>query len=191
MMAFDKKFIIPIIDKLEDLIVRSIELEKKYQHHLQTIHPRYQQSASNMLHYLTLRHTDLRQVQKKLGDLGITLTDYYFPEGGEVFEYGNDKSIHFLEASISYSLGPVGLMAGYFFSGDPDNSIYTEITYNFYTNDDVGASFVLGGGNSMYVLEDNFNIVNVGLAISKGPMSTAYIVNPDAETNFLVVGYSF
>jgi len=71
-MAFERKFIVPIIEKLEDLIVRATQLEKKYLHHLHTIHPHYQQSASNMLHYLTLRHTDLRQVQKKLGELGIT-----------------------------------------------------------------------------------------------------------------------
>ena len=125
-----------------------------------------------------------------IGNLGLTVTDFYFPEGGDVFNYSDD-GIHFVEASLSCSMGPVGLLAGYFLSGDPDNSIYAELTYDFYENENINASLVVGGGNDMYVIEDEFNVVNVGLSVSKGPMSVSYIINPDAETNYLVAGYSF
>jgi pyruvate kinase len=71
-MAYDKRMISTVIKQLEDIIFNAKELENKCQDHIGNIHPKYQKSASNMLHYLTLRHTDIRQVQKKLGDLGIT-----------------------------------------------------------------------------------------------------------------------
>ena len=125
-----------------------------------------------------------------IGDFGITITDYYFPEGGDVFNYSSDDGIHFLEGSLSYSLVPVSLLAGYFFSGDSDNSMYAEVGYGFYESDDISASLTVGAGNGMYVLEDDFNVVNVGLTISSGSMSVSYIINPDSETNFLVFGYS-
>jgi hypothetical protein len=126
-----------------------------------------------------------------IGNLGLTISDYYFPETGDVFNYRSEDAIHFLESSVSYSLGSVGLLAGYLFSGDADNSVYAEISWDFYEKEDVNASLVVGAGNGMYVVEDDFNAVNVGLTVSSGSMSASYIINPDAETNFLVFGYSF
>lgn len=126
-----------------------------------------------------------------IAGVGLTLTDYYFPEGGDVFNYSDDDGVHLLEGSISYAVGPVSLLAGYFFSGDSDNSTYVEVGYGFYESDDVSASLTVGAGTGMYVVEDDFNAVNVGLTVSSGAMSVSYIVNPDAETNFLVFGYSF
>ena len=126
-----------------------------------------------------------------IGNLGLTVTDYYFPEAGDVFDYTSEDAIHFLEGSVSCSLGPVGLLAGYFFSGDDDNSVYAEVSWGFYEKEDVSASLIVGAGNGMYVVEDDFSVVNVGLSVSKGAMSASYIINPDSETNFLVFGYSF
>lgn len=130
-------------------------------------------------------------ISYSIGDLGLTLTDYYFPEGGEAFNYSSDDGFHFLEAGISYAIGPVSMLAGYFFSGDADNSMYAEIGYGFYKSDDVSASLTIGAGDGMYVLEDDMSVVNVGLAVTSGSMSVSYIINPDTETNFLVAGYSF
>jgi len=130
-------------------------------------------------------------VSYAIGDLGITLTDYYFPEGGEVFNYSSDDGFHFLEGSVSYGIGSVSLLAGYFFSGDSDNSTYFELGYGVYEDDDKGVSLTVGAGDGMYVIEEDFNIVNVGLTVSAGSMSASYIINPDSETNFLFVGYSF
>ena len=126
-----------------------------------------------------------------IGGFGATVTDYYFPEGGQVFNYKSDDGFHFLEASLSYAIGSVSFIAGYFFSGDSDNSTYAEIGYGFYETEEVSASLVVGAGTGVYVLEDDFNVVNIGLTISRGAMSVSYIINPDAETSFLVAGYSF
>ena len=126
-----------------------------------------------------------------IGDLSLTVTDYYFPEGGEVFNYSDEDGFHFLEASVGYAFGPVSMLAGYFFSGDADNSVYAELGYGFYESDDISASLTIGSGDGMYVLEDDFNVVNVGLTVASGAMSVSYIINPDTETNFLVAGYSF
>lgn len=126
-----------------------------------------------------------------IGDLGLTLTDYYFPETGDAFNYSHEDGIHFLEASVSYAIGPISLLAGYFFSGDPDNSMYAEIGYGFYESDALSASLTVGAGDGAYVTADDFSVVNVGLTVSTGSLSVSYIVNPDAETNFLVAGYSF
>jgi hypothetical protein len=126
-----------------------------------------------------------------IGDLGLTLTDYYFPQSGDVFNYKDEDSIHFLEASASYSLDKLSLMAGYFFSGDPDNSLYVEASYEIVSGDDLSASLIVGAGDGMYVAEDDFNVVNVGLTMTKGAMFASYIVNPDLKTNYLVLGYSF
>lgn len=130
-------------------------------------------------------------VSYAIADLRITLTDYYYPEGGEVFNYNSDDGIHFLEGSVSHGVGPVSLLAGYFFSGDSDNSTYFELKYGFYEKDDKSASLTVGAGDGMYVIEEDFNVVNVGITVSVGSMSAGYIINPDSEINFLVVGYSF
>ena len=130
-------------------------------------------------------------IRYSIGNLGLMMTDYYFPEKGDVFNYNSNDAIHLFEGSVSYSLGPVNLLAGYFFFGDEENSIYTEIGYGFYKKKDISASLILGVGNGVYVEEDGFNAVNVGLYVSKGEMSASYIINPDAKTSFLVFGYSF
>jgi hypothetical protein len=126
-----------------------------------------------------------------LSGLGLTLTDYYFPESGDVFNYKDEDSIHFLEASASYSLDKASLLVGYFFSGDPDNSLYVEAGYRIVSNDEISAKLIAGAGDGMYAVEDDFTAVNIGLTVSKGAMFASYILNPDAETNFLVAGYSF
>ena len=126
-----------------------------------------------------------------IGYFGVTMTDYYFPEGGQVFNYSSDDGFHLLEGSLSYAMGSVSVLAGCFFSGDSDNSVYVEFGYGFCEAEDMTASLTIGAGAGMYVIEDDFNVVNIGLTVSSGPMSVGYIVNPDSETNFLVAGYSF
>jgi len=126
-----------------------------------------------------------------VGDLGLTITDYYFPESGGVFNYNSDDEYHFLESSLSYAPGSFSLLVGYFFSGDSDRSIYVEMGYKVYKSDEIKADLSIGAGNGSYVVKDEFGVVNIALTVSSGPMSVSYIVNPDAETNFLVVGYSF
>ena len=127
-----------------------------------------------------------------LGELGITVTDYYFPETMDVFDYSSDAGIHWIEASLCYTLGKFSLLTAFFFSGDPEDSKYFELTYNFYENEAVSASLIIGAGDGVYLVDsERLNIVNIGLKTSSGPLSVSYILNPQAETNFLVFGYSF
>jgi hypothetical protein len=126
-----------------------------------------------------------------VGGLGLTLTDYYFPESGDIFNYKNDDSIHFLEASASYSVGKLGFLAGYFFSGDPDNSLYAEASYQIVSSDELSAKLIVGAGGGMYAVKDDFTAVNIGLTVSKGATFASFILNPDAKTDFLVFGFSF
>ena len=46
----------------------------------------------------------------------------------------------------------------------------------------------MGGGDEVYTTDGEFDIVNVGLTVSKDIFSASYIINPDLETSFLVVG---
>lgn len=127
-----------------------------------------------------------------VADFSLTLTDYYFPEGGDLFEYGDEEGIHLLEVSASYSIASLSILGGYFFSGDADDSMYFELGYALGTFDDVEAGLVIGAGDGMYnSRDDDFEVVNIGISFSKGALSASYIINPEAETNFLVFGYSF
>jgi len=71
-MAYDKGIITALIKQLEGIIQSAIDLETKYRDYIENNHPKYRKSATNMIHYLSLRHRDLTQIQKKLGELGIT-----------------------------------------------------------------------------------------------------------------------
>jgi pyruvate kinase len=71
-MAYDKKNLESLLAKLEDIAGKSNALEEKHADELQTLHPKYIESARNMLHYLGLRQVDIRLLQQKLGELGIT-----------------------------------------------------------------------------------------------------------------------
>ena len=127
-----------------------------------------------------------------IGSFGLTVADYYFPETMDLFNYSDEDGIHWLEASASYSLSKFSIMATYFFSGDPENSLYFEVGYDFYEKEDVSAGFVVGAGDGVYLMNsDDLNVVNVGITASSGSMFVSYIVNPQSETNFIVFGYSF
>ncbi len=55
------------------LAIRKTILEKEAGYHnLRTIHPHYQNSARNLLQYLAFRLHDVREMQVKLSDLGLS-----------------------------------------------------------------------------------------------------------------------
>ncbi|MCK5520496.1 MAG: hypothetical protein KAI81_05245 [Candidatus Marinimicrobia bacterium] len=122
-----------------------------------------------------------------MGDATLTFTDYYFPEGLNFTDYSD---YHILELSASYAFGPLSVLAAYNISGDDDNSYYAELGYDIISTDELGLNAVLGLGNGAYVLDVDPNIVNLALTASKGNYWASYILNPDADTNFLVFGYS-
>lgn len=116
-----------------------------------------------------------------LGPVGLTLTDYFFPEFTGTDSLLNlDK--HIIEASAFWDVGPVTVMAASNLSGDDDNSTYLELGYG---------PLSLGLGNGFYSTDGKFVPVSVGVSAGRDNLSVSFILNPDQETSFLVFGYSF
>ena len=61
-----------IITEIEDVKQSAISLEKEFAPYLQKVHPKWLESARNLVHYRALRTHDLRELQKKLGNLGLS-----------------------------------------------------------------------------------------------------------------------
>jgi pyruvate kinase len=57
---------------LRDLRDRAIAFEAEHAHELEFIEPHYRSSACNLLHYLSIRQTDIRGVQQDLHSLGLS-----------------------------------------------------------------------------------------------------------------------
>ena len=67
----DKKDIFELITQIEKIILKAKDLEKKYKSHLQSINPKYTESALNLIHYLALRSFDLSTLQSRLSKYGL------------------------------------------------------------------------------------------------------------------------
>jgi len=61
-----------LIHELTALRSKMLELESEGMVPARHIHPSYQQSARNLLHYLALRRHDLRHLQDQLTALGLS-----------------------------------------------------------------------------------------------------------------------
>ena len=61
-----------MIAQIDAIIGEAVFLENNSQDILLKIHPNYKKSACNLLHYQALRSHDLRDLQKKLGNMGLS-----------------------------------------------------------------------------------------------------------------------
>ncbi|VVM05697.1 pyruvate kinase [Methylacidimicrobium tartarophylax] len=61
-----------LIKKLVEIGDAAIALEEKFRVLLEKVHPDYQASARNLVHYLALRRFDLRRLQGELADRGLS-----------------------------------------------------------------------------------------------------------------------
>ena len=61
-----------MVQEIETIISAALDLEKKYEKQLQKVHPKFQLSAINLIHYRAFREHDSRSLQKKLGQLGLS-----------------------------------------------------------------------------------------------------------------------
>jgi hypothetical protein len=130
------------------------------------------------------------------GDVfSLTLTDYYFPMDDMSDEYFDFDNNHSLEISGTVTLDNFSLLAGKFFAGADDESLYFEAGYDF----GVVSAFA-GAGDKAYTSDGDFALVNIGIGTSKEikitdyfslPLSGSLILNPDTESLFMVVGVSF
>ena len=87
-------------------------------------------------------------------------------------------------------------MAGFFFLNDDaeeEDALYVALGYDLgEVGDGVTAGLFVGAGNGQYTLDADSAIapVNAGITLSNDEYSASYIINPDAETTFLVLGKS-
>ena len=61
-----------ILAVIEQVIGEAQALEKEFEPVLERVHPDYRVSAANLLHYRAFRKHDLRETQKKLGNMGLS-----------------------------------------------------------------------------------------------------------------------
>ena len=130
------------------------------------------------------------------GPLALTLTNYTFPGDGGV--YADSEGLFngdYTELAASTSIMGVDLSAGYFTEVE---ALYVELGFStgavdiaFGYGDDQGDAFYADGGSG---------IVNMSFSGSKDiqisdtyalPVFGSFIINPEAETAFLVFGISF
>ncbi|GAA4299167.1 pyruvate kinase [Nibribacter koreensis] len=61
-----------VLVQVDQLIKEADALEKAHEEHLQKIHPAFQSSSRNLLHYLAFRKQDNRALQSQLASLGLS-----------------------------------------------------------------------------------------------------------------------
>lgn len=61
-----------LIEQLESIKEYAQKLETRFAGELEEVHPGNAKSAANLIHYIALRHKDIRAVQRELGSLGIS-----------------------------------------------------------------------------------------------------------------------
>ena len=135
-------------------------------------------------------------VSYDFGPLALTLTNYTFPGDGGVYADGEGLfNGDYTELAASTSIMGVDLSAGYFTEVE---ALYVELGFStgavdiaFGYGDDQGDAFYADGGSG---------IVNMSFSGSKDiqisdsyalPVFGSFIINPEAETAFLVFGISF
>ena len=135
-------------------------------------------------------------VSYDFGPLALTVTNYTFPGEGGV--YADSEGLFngdYTELAASTSIMGVDLSAGYFTEVE---ALYVELGFStgavdiaFGYGDDQADGFYAGGGSGL---------VNMSFSGSKDiqisdnyalPVFGSFILNPEAETAFLVFGISF
>jgi pyruvate kinase len=67
-----KKKVESLLSRLDDLIKQAKEWEAKYAEPLGNVHPLYESSAINLIHYRALRSNDIRNLQKGLRNMALS-----------------------------------------------------------------------------------------------------------------------
>jgi uncharacterized protein (TIGR02001 family) len=144
--------------------------------------------------------------------ISAVITDYYYPNAGiDFFNFNNyddedGPGAHLLEAGLSIK-GPESFpvtLAGYInVYNEEGNNIYFQIDYPVSVGE-TALNFFIGGtpgskDNPDYYGTEDFAIINTGVSANRNivinekfsvPLSISYILNPDAEISYVVVGVS-
>ena len=70
--ALKKSKVGVLIEQLDRVIAAVIDSEDRHKKQIKAVHPKYRQSAKNLVHYRALRSRDLTKLQKRLKDLGMS-----------------------------------------------------------------------------------------------------------------------
>jgi pyruvate kinase len=71
-MEIDKPQIENLIRQLDELQQEALQLEQRFGPQIEAAQPTYRAGTRNLLHYLALRHHDIRQLQAQLSELGLS-----------------------------------------------------------------------------------------------------------------------
>jgi uncharacterized protein (TIGR02001 family) len=124
--------------------------------------------------------------------LSVTGTAYFFPQDptSSVPAGYFDEDNHTFELGLSYTIKGLSLSVYKYLNQNED--FYTEISYK---KDNV--MVFAGAGDQLYSASSKFNLVNVGVKVSKEVSISdkftikpfgSFIINPNQEQVFLVVG---
>lgn len=61
-----------LIEQIDELVDAAGDLEKEYESQIADAHPSFRRSAANLVHYRAIRQHDIRDLQTRLGHLGLT-----------------------------------------------------------------------------------------------------------------------
>lgn len=104
----------------------------------------------------------------KYKQFALTIDDYFFFNADDntnnYFDWGSEKTQHFIESRIKWDTEKIDLTAGYAFyknSSDDTNGVYLEAEYSPYTN----LSFMVGGltGGSYLSFYNEGGITSIGV----------------------------
>ncbi|QQS36807.1 MAG: hypothetical protein IPM56_02270 [Ignavibacteriales bacterium] len=142
----------------------------------------------------------------KVGEFIISplITDYYYPNSGKrLFDFNEGKGAHLLEAGLKLSKEafPIIVSGYYNFYNEPGNNTYFEISYTANVNEFKVDSFIGAAGgsksNSLFYNTENFNVINIGMKITKPlfvtgkftiPVFASVIFNPRNEIANVIAG---
>ena len=117
-----------------------------------------------------------------IGDVDITVTDYYYPSGTYLF----DRDSHTFELMLSYS---------YFVDVTLATNVYNDNQYSTYVQiakEYDGLNFFVGTAlnESEWYGTKELSVIELGVSASKDNFSVSYTLNPNERKNYIVLTYS-
>ncbi|MCB0587629.1 MAG: hypothetical protein KDD06_20215 [Phaeodactylibacter sp.] len=112
-MPWKKENIKDMLRQVEVIIAKAMEVEKQYKEQLERVHPDFLQSARNLVYYRAMRSDDIRDLQKRLGWMGIsrlakaeshTLSSLYITRS-VLTAFLKEEPIHIQPAGLSIKEG--------------------------------------------------------------------------------------
>lgn len=117
-----------------------------------------------------------------IGDVDITVTDYYYPSGTYLF----DRDSHTFELMLSYS---------YFVDVTLATNVYNDDQYSTYVQiakEYDGLNFFVGTAlnESEWYGTKELSVIELGASASKDNFGVSYTLNPNERKNYIVLTYS-